>query len=101
MPKLYQHVSVQAEQYDGTNNPFERLAESKPVPFLQTQHGIVPVVIGDWIVRVERGVYEAVKPDVFGRLFAEYVPPPPEPVPPVEHIDIPIDWDDEDEEASV
>lgn len=86
MPKLYQHIPVRAEQYDGSNNPFERLALSQPVPFLQTPHGIVPVLIGDWVVRVWSDHYEAVKPDVFERLYDEYVPLLPplmlEPTPP-------------------
>lgn len=100
MLRLYQHVPVQAEQYDGTNNPFERLAQSIPVPFLQTPRGIIPVLIGDWVVRIYFGVYDVVKPDMFKALYTEYVPPPV--VEPIDHnpIAIPIDWDGEDEDPS-
>lgn len=101
MPKLYQHIPVTAEQYNGTNNPFERLALSAPVPFLETHRGVYPVLIGDWVVRIYPGVYDVVKPDTFKVLYTEYVPPPV--VEPIDHnpIAIPIDWDGEDEDPSV
>lgn len=101
MPKLYQHVPVQAEQFEGDNNPFERLALSQPVPFLQTPHGVIPVVIGDWVVRVARGIYDVVKPDMFRELYAEYVPPPPPPELVLAPPEILPDWDPADEDDSV
>ncbi|MGH3283059.1 MAG: hypothetical protein ACRDNW_28565 [Trebonia sp.] len=68
---------IEAEQYDGSNNPFGVLHWQADCPFIATLEGSLHVSVGDYVVRGAAGEFYPCKSEIF---LASYEPLVPRPI---------------------